>query len=612
MDKNKFNTILIILIAIITGLIIYVFLCGLKPEISSIELSSKTIGLFVGDNKKLDVSVLPEKAANNEVVWISSNPGIASVNRGVVTGISEGDAIITVKSKDNDVSDSLMVRVVKKEATELSIYDGDIEIRINEFKNLGVLIEPIELKDLITWASSDERIATVDNYGKVTGISNGVAIIKAIYGDKEAISEVRVVLPISSLDIEKTSTLIYVNNTEQLNLIINPESSSNQEAKWESSNPDVATVENGLVKGISEGKATITATLDGLKVTCEVEVAIPAESIVLNKKAISLNKGSSESILATVSPIETTNKNITWTSSNPKAVKVENGKVTGVGTGKSTITATIDGKSATCEVTSIGYVITQDSKFTKYKTVALYNSDTLKYIIKKDGGNFYSIIWVMDSYQQLNSALPQLGTSFSGDVLLSKEISQYGYQRKGLIATNASYFWAGWGETPGLPFLVNKGKIIRDIQNIDYGKPVYGTLGITKDGLLKTYTFYKNSYSKNLVSRQELLNDGVRSVFAYTVTVIGPDGKVTTGTDRNDRTIICQVDENNFVLYSGSSLSFGEIGRNLKNIYGCKLSYNLDGGGSRKLYYKTGSMSSPTAIYTGGRKIPDMLYFVEQ
>lgn len=613
MNKERYKTIIILLVAIIIGLAFYVLLFG-KIKVSSVSIINKGINIFVGDSKSLEVSIIPEDASDKTLLWESNNPDIALVSdTGIITGVNPGDAIITVKSKDNDVSDSCMVRVVSKEAETLELNESDIEIRINESMELGVVVTPYELSNLITWVSDDESIAVVDK-GRVSGIASGKTIIRAIYGNKEAVSNVKVVLPVTSLNIEKESLKININDTSIIKTTIMPEEASNQELNWESSNPSIATVDNGTVKGISEGTTIITASIDGKKVTCEVKVMIPADSIKLNKTKINLKKGASETLSATISPSYVTDNTITWTSSDEKIVKVDNnGKVTGMKTGKATITAEINGKKATCEVTSIGYAITENNKFSSIKTVTLYNSETFKYVIKKDGGNFV-LVWVMDANKQLNSALPKLGTAYSADTLLSKEISSYGYQNKGLVATNASYFWDGWGDSPGLPFIINKGKIIRDIQNINYNRTIYGTLGVTKDGNLKTYSFSKNDYAKNQASKQELLNDGVRNVFAYTLVLIKPDGTygVKPGNDKNDRTILCQVDENNFVIYSGDTLNFIDILKKLKTTYECKVAYNLDGGGSRKLYYKTGSMSSPKKLYGGSRNIPDMLYFVEQ
>ena len=130
--------------------------------------------------------------------------------------------------------------------------------------------------------------------------------------------------------------------------------------EWTSSNTNVATVDTtGKVTGVSAGSATITVkTKDGSKVaTCNVTVKNPVISVTgvtLNKTALNLVTGASESLVATISPSNATNKDVEWTSSNTNVATVDTtGKVTGVSSGSATITVkTKDGtKVATCNVT---------------------------------------------------------------------------------------------------------------------------------------------------------------------------------------------------------------------------------------------------------------------
>ncbi len=609
--KDK-KTIIIISAVIVLGLLAYYIFIGSKVAITGLTLKEHDIKIFVGDNKKLDISIIPENATDKTILWESDNNNIASVsNEGIVTGVSHGSAVITAKTKDGTISDKCIVKSFKKEADELTIVDKEIEVRENDLKEIDLIIEPSDLKEFVKWTSSDEKIVTVED-GVITGKSIGKTTVTAQYGSRGVSIVVRVVMQVDSLKMEKESTIINVNNTEELKLLINPESAANQEIKWESSNTEVATVENGKVTGIKAGTANITASVDGKTATCVVTVSLPVSEIKLNKTSISLKKGNTDTLVATISPSNATNQDITWTSSNEKVATVDkNGKVTGIGTGKATIEATVDGKTAKCNVTSIGYVITEDSKYKSDPVIDSYNSETFKYRITKPNGHFV-LIWVMDAYKQWNSGLPKLGTAYAAESLLSQEISKYGYQKKGLVATNGGFFWDGWGDSPCVPFILNKGKIIRDIENKDYKKRVYGVLGMTKDSQLKTYSFTANDYSRNSKSKQEMLDDGVRNSFSFAGTVISKEGKVTTSSDKNNRTVLCQIDENNFVIYSGGELTFGQIGRAFKDKYNCKVAYNFDGGGSRKLYYKTGSMSEAKKVFGGSRAVPDMMYFVEQ
>ena len=96
--------------------------------------------------------------------------------------------------------------------------------------------------------------------------------------------------------------------------------------------------------------------------------------------------------------------------------------------------------------------------------------------------------------------------------------------------------------------------------------------------------------------------------------IIGWDGGTTNNTGGNNgtqRTILCQFDANNFILFSGHGV-LKNVANMLKSENGCKYAVNLDGGGSRKMYYKTNAQATLTKRYGGSRLIPDLLYFVEQ
>lgn len=79
--------------------------------------------------------------------------------------------------------------------------------------------------------------------------------------------------------------------------------------------------------------------------------AVAVESVTLNKTELTLEIGGEETLTATVTPDNATNKTVVWSSDNPAVVTVADGKITAVAAGTATITATADGKSATCSVT---------------------------------------------------------------------------------------------------------------------------------------------------------------------------------------------------------------------------------------------------------------------
>ena len=120
-------------------------------------------------------------------------------------------------------------------------------------------------------------------------------------------------------------------------------SGTKNKVKWSTSNKKIATVNSkGVVKGIKEGNATITAKIDKKSLKCKVEVkskVVNVEKIVLNKESIELKIGQSTKISATIKPSNATNKTLKWKSDNKNVAIVDNkGLVKGVSDGTAIIT----------------------------------------------------------------------------------------------------------------------------------------------------------------------------------------------------------------------------------------------------------------------------------
>jgi uncharacterized protein YjdB len=164
----------------------------------------------------------------------------------------------------------------------------------------------------------------------------------------------------TGVTLNETSLSIAKGNTSTLTATIAPSTATNQTVTWKSSDTKVATVDsNGKIKGIAKGTATITCTAkDGSKkkATCKVTVtkSVAVKSIKLNNTSLSVVKGNTSTLTATIAPSTATNQTVTWKSSNKKIATVDsNGEITGVAKGTVTITCTAkDGskKSATCKV----------------------------------------------------------------------------------------------------------------------------------------------------------------------------------------------------------------------------------------------------------------------
>lgn len=162
---------------------------------------------------------------------------------------------------------------------------------------------------------------------------------------------------VSGVALNKKVATVNVGKTVTVKATVTPANADNKTLVWTSSNKKIATVSNGVVKGVKAGRVIITAkTTDGsnISATCTVTVKQPVTRISLSKKA-TMYTGKKLTLKAKVNPANASNKALTWKSSNTKIAKVaSNGVVTGVKAGRVRITATAkDGsrKSATCTVT---------------------------------------------------------------------------------------------------------------------------------------------------------------------------------------------------------------------------------------------------------------------
>ena len=120
-------------------------------------------------------------------------------------------------------------------------------------------------------------------------------------------------------------------------------------AEWSSSDPTVASVENGKVTALKEGETRITASAEGVSAVCEVTVAAAEFTVSLDKAELALFVGESAQLSASSSDGVT--REYVWTSSDPTVAGVENGNVTALAEGTAMITASAAGKSASCAVT---------------------------------------------------------------------------------------------------------------------------------------------------------------------------------------------------------------------------------------------------------------------
>ena len=240
----------------------------------------------------------------------------------------------------------------------ISLNETNVVIEKGDFVRLKATVTPDDdYAPTVTWSSSNPSVATVDEWGIVTGVGTGNAVITARAGNASATCRVLVVQHTVTLDHSSASIQQY--STVQLHATVTPDDEYAPSVTWSSSRPGVATVtQDGLVKGYMTGTATITAQAGQSTATCVVTVTpILATSIVLNSYQEEMTVGQITRIIASVAPSNVTNGNVSWSASGNGVISASwNGNeclVIAEKAGTATVTArTTDGTnlSATCVI----------------------------------------------------------------------------------------------------------------------------------------------------------------------------------------------------------------------------------------------------------------------
>ena len=341
---------------------------SLLVDVTEVRLNKDKMTLEKGTRETLTATVFPDDATNKSLVWTSSNKNVAIVNaNGRVTGLSAGKATITVTTVNAGETATCEVTVTEPEIISVkgvTLNKTNLAMEKGEAEVLTATLNPTNSTNKnVTWTSSNENVAVVNQNGRVTAIGEGTTTItvRTADGGYTASCNIRVSLPstkVTGVVLNKTGVTLDKDETYELRADVIPYNATNQKVSWISNATGVATVDQeGKVTAVGPGKATITVTTaDGsYKATCvvTVETEISVTGIKLDRNTVSMRYGRVIELKATIEPENATNKEITWTTSDDKVATVSGGRVYSIGPGKATITATTaDGqKKAICEVT---------------------------------------------------------------------------------------------------------------------------------------------------------------------------------------------------------------------------------------------------------------------
>ena len=326
--------------------------------VSAVSLNKETLTLVEGESETLVATIEPQNATDKSCKWSSSNKEVAMVNNeGKVTAIKAGEAIITVEAGDKSASCRVMVNNPFIPVKGISLSRTSVELNKGNSVTLVATVTPSNATDpSITWKSSDESIATVDQNGKVTAINSGSTTITAKAGEQQASCTISVIIPVTGITLNTTSLSMGKGQSSTLVATVSPADATDKSVSWTSSDTKVVTVTNGTVTSVGGGMAEITAKTNdgGYEAKCVVEVKVPVQGVSLNSTSLNIYQYDEVVLIASVFPSDASNKAVTWSSDNPSIVSVDsNGKIIGKSGGSATITVeTKDGNyTAQCYVT---------------------------------------------------------------------------------------------------------------------------------------------------------------------------------------------------------------------------------------------------------------------
>ena len=208
-----------------------------------------------------------------------------------------------------------------------------------------VLTEDAPANTKFIWSSSDPDVARVTNYGNVSAVGHGDAVITATVADNEYLAAsytVHVIVPVEKITVWGAEEPLYLSNkaedaTFRLGFSIEPEDAYFQQVTWSVSNENIATVdEDGLVTGHAPGKVVVTAVSTepqtagrkSVQAICEVTVRQAVTALETEAGTLEMNVGEKATLTVTVVPENASSRKVRYATSDPEiAIVDENGTV---------------------------------------------------------------------------------------------------------------------------------------------------------------------------------------------------------------------------------------------------------------------------------------------
>ncbi len=384
------------------GLLATCIITVIEKPITRITPAATTLDLILGDTYTMNVEIEPPDATDPTLLWQSGDESIVVVEGGDITGVGVGTTTVTVSG--GDAAPVTIMVTVRNRLESIEFSQSEYDLKMGDTQKLNVIFTPSEnVNTNLSWTSSDDSVVTVDKEGNITGVSIGMAMITCVSEDLGITQAITCMINVIEADvlatdfaIDPVNATMYVGSTMQIRAVFTPETTTDQQVSWTSSDTGKATVdETGLVTAKEVGEVSVTAvysnTPDGepwLRI-CNIVIQpapVPVTGVTVSPTSTQIYVGSSLQLQVTVEPQDAVNKNVTFESSDQAIATVDNaGMVTGVASGGAVIVCrTEDGNYfATCNVTVIqGVSLTLDPAV---REIAIGKSFKINKIVAPEG-----------------------------------------------------------------------------------------------------------------------------------------------------------------------------------------------------------------------------------
>ena len=329
-----------------------------RPEIDALPV----LVLRVGSNQPIQASLAPNDANDRNFVLTTSDENIVKVQSNNFRPQKPGECVVTVQSRQNPEVYTAYRALVVQPVTKLTLSAPEKYTYVGGTLPLTVAYTPDNASiKAVTWTSANEKIATVDQSGVVTGVSKGQVNIRATAADgsgKYATFQVTVRQQPESIELTSKTDAVNVGSYITITAKVLPNTVNDKSVTWSSSDESVAKVNSsGRVTPVGPGVCVITCASTAfpeVAASKTITVSQPVTKVSFLEKEVSVHVGGTVTVFWQVEPANATNQSVAFSSRDERIATVSaDGAIYGVKRGSTTITVAAQdgsGKRATIKV----------------------------------------------------------------------------------------------------------------------------------------------------------------------------------------------------------------------------------------------------------------------